>query len=301
MARFGAVRFGCKAHLMKLAVSNIAWPADQRDAAYGVLKEAEIRGLEIAPGLFLNHAADPFDPSERELAEALAPLNVAGLELVSMQSLLFGTQGAALFGSPAERDIFVMAMLRAIALARRLGIPNLVFGSPRQRSIPAGMPEVEAMEIALDTFRKLGDAAIAAGTRIAIEPNDASYGTNFLNRTGDALAFVRHVDHPGIVLNFDLGALHEQGDFEQIEAIALAAADCIGHVHFSESRLAAAPADAAQAQRALTALAQAGYSGWHSIEMAATDDALNTLRSSVARLQSAALPISPVRTSHEPK
>lgn len=272
---------------MKLAVSNIAWPAHERDAAYAILAHAGFTGLEIAPGLFLADAADPFAPTDAEVERALAPMQAAGLALVSMQSLLFGVSGAALFEGEEPRARLVAAMERAIGLAERLGIPNLVFGSPRQRAYPESMSAQQAQDQAADVFRSLGDRALAAGTRIAMEPNGRAYGTNFLNRIEEAEAFVRRVDHPAVVLNFDIGALHMEGDFDRVEAIAAQALDTIGHVHVSEPQLAPAPADPAQAARAIQALRKAGYTGWFSIEMAATSTPLDDLAASVARLQTA--------------
>lgn len=279
---------------MKIAVSNIAWPAPERDAAYAILAEGGVTGLEIAPGLFLAGAQDPFAPTPAEVDGALATMRAAGLTLVSMQSLLFGVSGAALFEGEAARATLVAALERAIELARRLEIPNLVFGSPRQRAYPATLSAAEAEAQAVDVFRRLGDRAVAANTRIAMEPNGAAYGTNFLNRVEEAEAFVRAVDHPGVVLNFDIGALHMEGDFDRIEPIAARALDTIGHVHVSEPGLAPAPADPAQAARAIAALREAGYTGWYSIEMAATATPLEDLAAAVARLNSALAQVAPV-------
>ena len=273
--------------MTKFAVSNIAWPVEQRDAAYRVLAEAGIGGLELAPGLFLPHAEDPFRPTKAEKDAALAPMRDAGLSPVSMQSLLFGVQGAALFGSEQELATFEAAMHRAIGLAGDLAIPNMVFGSPRQRVIPEEMDRSTAEARAVEVFYRLGDAARAAETRIALEPNAPDYGTNFLNRVEETAAFVRRVDHPAIALNFDVGALHAQGDFERIGTIAPAVADCTAHVHFSEPALAPAPRDPAQAGRVLAAMQSNGYNGWYSIEMAATADCIRDLTSAIARLRAA--------------
>lgn len=283
---------------MKLAVSNIAWPATLRDEAYARLRDRGVRGLEIAPGLFFAGAADPFAPTPQELDGALGPMRAAGLELVSMQSLLFGVNGASLFGSSEERGRLDSACLRAIALAGMLGIPTLVFGSPRQRIIPEDMNRRRAEALAVETFRRLGDAAAAAATRIAIEPNAAAYGTNFLNRIEEAADFVRLVDHPGIALNFDMGAVHAGGDFDHIEAIARSSADCTAHVHFSETELAPAPADVQQAAKALRALRQTGYQGWYSIEMAAASDPLSAVAGAIDRLLAAAADIQDEWNSH---
>ena len=104
-------------------------------------------------------------------------------------------------------------MTRAIDLAGRLGILNLVFGSPRQRIVPEAMEPSDARNIAIETFRALGDRAVGAGTVIAIEPNPAAYGTNFLNTLEEAAAFVETVAHPGIALILDLGAMHMNARF----------------------------------------------------------------------------------------
>ena len=37
---------------MRLAVSNIAWPAEHDSAAYALLREAGVTGLEVAPTRF---------------------------------------------------------------------------------------------------------------------------------------------------------------------------------------------------------------------------------------------------------
>ncbi|MDR6128206.1 sugar phosphate isomerase/epimerase [Sphingomonas sp. SORGH_AS802] len=273
---------------MKFAVSNIAWPVDRLTEAYAILRDHGVTGLEIAPGLFFAHAADPFRPSSDEVGTAIDAVRDAGLELVSMQSLLFGVADAALFEGADARETLVAAMHRAIDLAGRLAIPTLVFGSPRQRQIPATLDEEQAAAIAIDLFRTLGDRAASCGTRIAMEPNPAAYGTNFLNRMEEADAFVRRVDHPAIVLNFDIGALHMEGDFARIERIAADTIDRIGHVHISEPQLAPAPADVSQAAHALRVLRDAGYQGWYSIEMkAAMPDSLDALRRSLDILEQA--------------
>ncbi len=272
---------------MKLAVSNIAWPAEIKTQAYSLLRDFGIPGLEIAPGLFLSRGGDPFNPSPAEAEAEMSLLAEAGLTLVSMQSLLFGAHDVALFEGAEKLDRFMAAMRRAIGLAGRLSIPNLVFGSPGQRNIPEGMDVEQAWQFAIAQFRILGDAAAEAGTHIAVEPNPAVYGTNFLNRVEEADRFVRLVDHPAIVLNFDVGALLAEGDFDRVDAITEACFERIGHVHFSEPALAPAPAHSEQALQVLTVLNRLGYNRWCSIEMRATQDPLTDLTSSLQRLTSA--------------
>lgn len=273
---------------MRLAVSNLAWPAAYAAEAYAVLAQAGVQGLEIAPGLLFPHEPDPFRPSASVLARLRADLVAAGLTLCSMQSLLFGVTGAALFGNAGERRAFEDGLLRAIRLAEMLGIPNLVMGSPRNRVRPDTLSETAAQEQAAETFRRLAGAAQAAGCVLAIEPNPAAYGTNFLTTTDAAAAFVRRVDHPAVRLNFDVGALQVNGTFADLGRALAETGDITSHVHLSEANLKPFPGSRETAEAVFSGLHGAGWTGWVSIEMlASADDAIGVLRSSLAATRAA--------------
>ena len=272
---------------MKLAMSNIAWSPQERMEAYGILSEAGITGLEIAPGLFFHTADDPFAPDKATVRNAAAEARDAGLDLVSMQSLLFGVSGAALFEGEPALGTFEAAMTRAIELAGRLGIPNLVFGSPAQRRVPESMAMSDALNAAADVFRKLGDIAVKAGTKITIEANPAIYGTNFLNTLEEAHSFVRMVDHPGIAAILDLGAMHVNGTFAKVPTHLPALMPRLNHVHVSEPNLAPAPAQSAPLVPILKALETQGYDKAVSIEMKRSEAGLADVRDAVSRLVAA--------------
>lgn len=273
---------------MKLAMSNIAWMPDERGAAYDAMAEAGVTGLEIAPGLFFHGAEDPFLPSQNVANLALAEIVDRGLSLVSMQSLLFGVPGAGLFDGEQARTKLVRGMERAIALAGRFGIPNLVFGSPRQRRVPEGLPMSDALDQAAEVFNGLAVAAQVAGTKIAIEPNPAAYGTNFLNTLDEAIDFVARIDHPAVVAILDLGAMHMNGQFDATCAAIPKLLPRLNHVHVSEANLAPAPYDAAELAPILTALGSAAYSKSVSIEMKRPPEGLAGVCSALDRLVIAA-------------
>jgi sugar phosphate isomerase/epimerase len=272
---------------MRLAMSNIAWLPDERLEAYAILAGAGLTGLEVAPGLLFHAAEDAFDPDPAIARDAMREVEAAGLTLVSMQSLLFGVEGAAIFGTAPERAAFEHGMRRAITLAGRLGIPNCVFGSPMQRRVPEGMVMTEAMKQAAGVFRGLGDRAAAAGTRITIEANPAAYGTNFCTTLEEAEAFVALVDHPAIALILDLGAMHMNGAFASVPARLPALTPRLNHAHVSEPHLAPAPADSAPLVPVLRALRAGGYAKAVSIEMKRPDAGLAEVRRAVARLVAA--------------
>lgn len=254
------------------AISNIAWPAACRDAAYAAMAARGVRGLEIAPALFLAGADDPFDPDPDVLAAAEAALAAHGLELVSMQSLTFGANDIAMFGDEAERAGFEAALERAIGLAGRLKTPAMVFGSPKHRVIPDGMTSAEASGIAVATLTRLAGFAAAAGTRLGLEVNPAAYGTNFMTDFDATMDVVERVAHPAIGLNLDMGALIMNGDVARLGQVLDRAQPHLVHVHVSEPHLAPAPADPATLARLVEGLAARSYAGAISVEMRPAGD-----------------------------
>lgn len=275
---------------MKFAVSNIAWVPDQRLAAYAGLQARGVTGLEIAPGLFFDGAKDVFVPDDVLAQARLAEIIEAGLALVSMQSLLFGVEGAALFGDHSALINFEHGMKRALDLAGRFGIPTVVFGAPKQRIIPEGMDPAQAADQASTVFHRLGNHAAAAGTTIAIECNPAAYGTNFLTHTEAVVDFVSDMDHPAIRVILDVGAQHMNDAFDQTPKLINDIAVLLSHVHVSEPYLRPAPASTAAISTILAALKKADYSKWVSIEMKATDqDSVEQMCDAVDRLQAAAV------------
>lgn len=267
---------------MRLAISNIAWEPQERGAIYPVLAEAGVGGLEIAPRLAFCDAEDPFRPEESEVARFRDELQAHGLALVSMQSLLFGRPEARLFGDAEEQAAFEDGLRHAIALAERLEIPNLVMGAPANRSIPPRLDRAEAEQVAASVFRRLGDSARAAGTKLALEPNPAAYGTNFLTTMGETMDFAGLVDHEAVTVNFDLGALQMNGEVDEAAALYRRGAAKVSHVHVSEPNLAPAPGSEAAFGRLARELKDLGYAGWFSIEMRPTGPQnRDTVRASV--------------------
>ena len=273
---------------MILAMSNIAWPTELSVAAYAAMTRIGVNGLEIAPGILFSGSDDPFRPTRAEIERAMVDITSAGLRLISMQSLIYGIEGAELFGDADAQARFLRGMNRAVDLAGELGIPNLVFGSPKQRNVPAGMTPDTAEDKAAKLFFKLGERAAAARTVIAIEANPRAYGTNFLNTHEQAFAFVARVSHPAIRLVLDLGAMFLNGESVR-ELLGLREViHLVNHVHVSEPNLLPAPANPQLLAQTLGALRMAGYRKGVSIEMKQQSGGLAVIEDCLASLKSAA-------------
>jgi sugar phosphate isomerase/epimerase len=137
---------------------------------------------------------------------------------------------------------------------------------------------------AAEVFRRLGDAAAAAGTCITIEANPAAYGTNFLTTLEEAEALAALVGHPAIALILDLGAMHMNASYASVPARLPALAPLLNHVHVSEPDLAPAPANPAALAPLLKGLRAAGYAKAVSIEMKRPPQGLAEVRRAVSRL-----------------
>lgn len=261
---------------MKLAVSNIAWEAGDDAHIYSLMEELGFSGLEIAPTRIFPSA--PYDdlPAARRWAQEL--MRTHGFTVPSMQSIWFG-RGEHLFGSAQERAALLDYTRRAIDFAAAVGCGNLVFGCPKNRTLPGGADSGAAAEF----FRELGDYAHQRGTVLAMEANPAIYGTNYINTTAEALALVKAVNSPGFMLNLDIGTMIENG--EDVDVLAGNEA-YINHVHVSEPFLK--PIERRALHTRLAAfLRAANYRGYVSIEMGRQTGGTSALEAAMAYVRDA--------------
>jgi len=253
---------------LKLAVSNIAWSFEDRIEAYKILQDFGIRGLEIAPTLlFHNAVTNKVDLSDKNKIASIKQLHDFQLQLVSMQSVLYGSEFAKLFDGEESLIVFENTMREAISLAGKLGIGNIVFGSPASRFAPETMTTKEAYQIASKSLLSLGDFAKINNTTISVEATPTVYGSNFIINTNEAINFVLELNHSAIKLNLDLGVLIFQNEMGSIESLIQDNISLIGHVHISEPALGPAPFDVVLTAKVLRALKNASYHNWISIEM----------------------------------
>jgi sugar phosphate isomerase/epimerase len=246
---------------LRLSASNIGWaPADDERAA-ALLRAANFGGVEIAPTL---RWAAPLDAPAAAIADCRAWWESRGFTIVALQSLAFGRDDLQLFGSAGSRQSFVVHLDGMAALGAALGAATLVFGSPRNRR-RGDLPLAAALDVAVDFFRQVGTLLHARGLRLCIEPNPPDYHCDFITTTAEAVALVQRVNHPGIAVQGDLGAITLAG--EEAGAAIHQAGTLIGYFHASEPGLAEPGRGRSDHRAAALALGEIGYRGWISIEM----------------------------------
>ena len=216
---------------MNLSISNIAWSADYDDKMYIFLSKNNFKGLEIAPTRIFPDA--PYDNLIEGKRFAYKLKEEYNLEISSMQSIWFGI-AESIFGSGADRQKLVDYTKKAVDFACEINCANLVFGCPKNRTVPSDMVLEGYLPVAYDFFNNIGNYAAACGICIAIEPNPPIYNTNFVNTSVEAFEICRRLNNPGIKINADLGTFIYNN--ENIE-IFKDNVDLINHIHISEPYL----------------------------------------------------------------
>lgn len=187
-----------------------------------------------------------------------------GLQVISLQSVLFNKPTLELFATNEIREHLSVHTKGVIDLASHLGARIIVWGSPKQRQTH-GRAYEECFTIACDWFREIGEYSQQKGVTIGIEANAKEYGCDFCYTTDQAAELVRAVDHLGVRLHLDTGNMHMAGD--DIQTCVNNHKDIICHVQVSEPNLGTFHSPVVNHAAMAALLSQVGYSGFISIEM----------------------------------
>lgn len=216
---------------MRISISNIAWDLAEDEAVAALLGRWGVDAIDIAPGKYF---PNPGQASAADFDRVLNWWKGRGVTIAGMQALLFGTTGLNVFGSAQAQGALLAHLAQVCRVGKGIGATRLVFGSPRNRD-RAGLDDAQALKVAVDFFRRAGDAAAASGVILCLEPNPPCYGANFMTTAAETAAVVRAIDHPAIRAQLDTGALAING--EDPAAVLSDGAGLIGHIHASEPNL----------------------------------------------------------------
>lgn len=247
---------------MKLAISNIAWDRSEDQAIAQLMQQYGVTGLDVAPGKL---GDDPMALSDAEINAYVDFWRGYGVQIVGMQSLLYGHSELRIFGDADTRQKTSDYLKRVIDLAAKLGVGPMVFGSPKNRQ-RGDLPLSEAQTIAADFFAELAECAHEHSTTLCLEPNPVQYGADFINTTAEALELVQQVNHSGFRLHLDSAIMTMNG--ENIENALNDAINWLAHFHISEPQLGLVTKDGkVDQERFIGQLHGLAYDGWFSIEM----------------------------------
>jgi sugar phosphate isomerase/epimerase len=248
---------------MRLAISHIAWKAEDEEAVADWLAEAGVEGIELAPARV--HPR-PLEATPAKIDAYRWFWERRGIRIVAMQALLFEHPEWRIFQSSDDERAARSYLAGIIRMAGDLGAGALVFGSPKNRLIDADFDRRRAV----DFFRHAGDFAMAFDTCFCIEPNPARYGANFVTTVAEAVELVRDVNHRGFGIHLDGGGMTING--EDPATVMALAKPWWRHLHLSEPDLVALGTGGTDLAKLTAAARQSRYEGWHSIEMKPAPD-----------------------------
>lgn len=241
---------------MKLAVSNIAWSADQDETMYQKMAELGFTGLEIAPTrIFPERPYDHLEEAARWREELHRRY---GFEIPSIQSIWYG-RTESIFGSQEEQKALLSYTCQAINFAAAIGCRNLVFGCPKNRCVPEGADP----DTAIPFFRRIAEYAESKNVVIGFEANPPIYHTNYINTTQQALDLIEKIPSAGFRLNLDVGTMLCN---QESASVLEGKVHYISHVHISEPMLATVKRQQLH-QELKKRLSTEKYEGFVSIEM----------------------------------
>jgi D-psicose/D-tagatose/L-ribulose 3-epimerase len=247
---------------MRLAISNIAWPAGADSEAGSIVHAQGVEGVELA---LTKIWPEPIAATEHEVRAYRERWEKQGFRIAALQALLFGKPHLTLFGPDTVRQQTLEYLGAIIERAAWLGARVLVFGSPKNRQ-RGGRSVAETWAIAVPFFRELGRIAGRHGVHFCIEPNPRDYGCDFVTTVAEGIELVDAVAEEGFGLHLDTGGMTLAGE-PPTASIAAAAQRC-RHFHVSEPFLAEVGGGTrVHHDECAEALRNRHYPGWVSIEM----------------------------------
>jgi D-psicose/D-tagatose/L-ribulose 3-epimerase len=265
---------------MKLAISNLAWQPQEETKVAETLQQLEIKGVEIAPTKVWQN---PLIATKTEIDNYRRFWQKYNIEIIALQSLLFGRTDLTIFASETKRRETFDYLTKIIELGCNLGAKVLVFGSPRNRQV-SNLSDREVAAIAIAFFRELGDLAAKYEMFFCIEPNPTIYDCDFINTSQQGMELVTNVNSRGFGLHLDAAGMTLSK-----ENISVSLADChskLCHFHISEPYLQIIGEEDVEHELFARSLSDLNYNGWVSIEMKAQSSD-NNLQSVTKALKTA--------------
>jgi len=189
---------------MKFAVCNEIFQGWKLEDAFAFAAKTGYDAVEIAPFTVAKRVTDVSLQERHRIRDSAARIGVA---ISGIHWVLAQTEGLHLThpdtGVRAETSRYLCDLVDFCA---DLGGKIIVFGSPKQRSIPNGVTPREAWDWASGTFHEPVSRAEEKSITICLEPL-AQTETNFINTAAEAIQFVQPFGSPGFKILLDVKAM----------------------------------------------------------------------------------------------
>lgn len=247
---------------MRYAICNETFEGWDHERICRTIAGLGYTGLEIAPFTLADRITEV--PAERRvLLRQQAEDN--GVQIIGLHWLLAKTVGLQLtapdIGIRTDTAKYLGELARA---CRDLGGDILVFGSPQQRRIPADRTREQAVDLAVDTFRRAKSALEDAGVRLCLEPLGPA-DADFIQTAAEAVEILDRLASPAFALHLDVKAMSSEA--VSIPELICQHAARTGHFHANDVNLRGPGFGDVDFVPIFKALKLSGYAGWVSVEV----------------------------------
>jgi sugar phosphate isomerase/epimerase len=247
---------------MKLAICNEQFEGWPFDRVCRFVNSVGYAGLEVAPFTLARWITD-VTPQQR--ADLRLQADDAGVEILGLHWLLAKTEGLYLTSPDAAVRRRTAAYLVSLAEAcHGMGGTIMVFGSPKQRSLLAGVTSDQAYEWAAETFRAALPGIADCGVTLCMEPLSPAE-TDFVNTCADAVRLCDMVNHQNFALHLDVKAMSSEPT--PVPELIRQYGSHAGHFHANDSNLRGPGFGTVDFVPIFHALRDVGYAGWVSVEV----------------------------------
>ena len=215
---------------MNLCISNIAWKKEDNKNIISLLTKKNIRFIEFAStALKHNHGNISYDKIYNIYYNN-------GIKLYSMQSLLYKKNNHYIFGSKVNKKNLINALQKKIAIAKKLDVKVLVFGSPLIKKNIKNKDRNQLWDESINFFSQVSKILKNTKIVLCIEANPRSFGSDYITNTYEALKIVKRISSKNIKLNLDYGTILSNRE-KYNELLVKKNIKYIGHVQLSAPKL----------------------------------------------------------------
>lgn len=251
---------------MKFGTCNEMFEGWDLARQFRFIAEAGYQGVELAPFTVAKQVTDVTPERRKEMA-GLAREH--GLEIIGLHWLLVGPEGMHITDPDvAIRQRTTAYLQELMRFCGDVGGHVLVFGSPQQRNLRAGVGREQARAWIIDAFSAALPVAEAAGVTLCLEPLPPPE-SDFILTTTEALEVIHTIGHPHLRLVLDVKSMSgEQGlTGESIPDIIRRVGPNVAHVQANDANLGYPGSGDVDFVPIFRALDDVAYDGYVSVEV----------------------------------
>lgn len=247
---------------MRFAICNEIFEGWPLADAMGFAARTGYDALEIAPFTLAPLVTEVSRSHRQQIRDQAAR---AGIAISGIHWVLAKTEGFHVTHPEASVRAHTLRYLHELVdFCGDLGGQTMVFGSPKQRSLLAGISRPQAIDYARQALRELTPHLEDRGVTFCLEPLAPSE-TNFINTAAEAVALVREVDSPQVRIILDVKAM--SSELTPIPEIIRRSRGHFAYFHANDRNLKGPGFGDVDFTPILATLNEVGYDGYVSVEV----------------------------------